>query len=143
MAYGGSAGVRAELPGIARGHLRLDGYYEDGYGGLVGGVDLSALVRIAGEVVTGLYGEGRVSYVHFRDDARPIDSADSLGLQGGLRYTFVRGLTGHLLVEENVNRFHASQFRAIALLDLSFWLGPRGGGALRQRSSSGAVSGAF
>jgi hypothetical protein len=134
VAWGASLGARVDSP---RGHARLDGFYEDGYGGLTAGVDLSGLVRIAGDLRTGLVGEGRVSYLHFRDDSRPIDHADSLGLQAGLRYTFVQGLTGHLLVEENVNRIYTSQLRVIGVLDLSFWLGPRGEGFVRQRTTAG------
>jgi hypothetical protein len=123
--YGGAAGARLDWP---RGGLRLDGYYEDGYGGLTGGVDLAGRMHILGDPLGGLGAEGRVSYVHFRDDARPIDHADSFGLQAGLRYTLVPGLVLHVLVEENVNRFYSSQLRVVGLLDLSFFVGPRGGG---------------
>jgi hypothetical protein len=130
LAAGGTAGARLDW---RRGYLRVDGYYENGYGGIKAGADLAGRVLFLGEWVTGLVGEGRVSFVHFQDDARTIDHADSFGLQAGLRYTFLRGLTVHLAVEENVNRFYASQFRALALLDLSFWIGPRGQGFPRMR----------
>jgi hypothetical protein len=130
LAAGGTLGARCDW---RRGYLRVDGYYEDGYGGTKGGVDLAGRVLLFGEWVTGLVGEGRLSFVHFRDDARAIDHADSFGVQAGLRYSFLRGLTVHLAVEENVNRFYASQFRALALVDLSFWIGPRGGGFPRTR----------
>jgi hypothetical protein len=130
LAAGGTVGARLDW---RRGYLRADGYYEDGYGGTKGGIDLAGRVLFLGEWVTGLVGEGRLSYMHFRDDSRTIDHADSFGLQAGLRYTFVGGLTVHLAVEENVNRFYASQFRALALVDLSFLIGPRGQGLMRTR----------
>jgi hypothetical protein len=135
VAWGGSAGARVDG---SRGHARIDGYYQDGYGGLTGGVELSGQLRILGDPRTGFIAEGRISYVHFRDDARPIDHADSLGLEGGLRYTLFHGLTGHLLLEENVNRIYASQFRVIGLLEVSYWLLPRPRGYVRQRTTAGA-----
>jgi hypothetical protein len=130
LAYGASAGFRYDLP---RGHVRVDGYYSDGYGGLEVGADASGRVRIVGDVQTGLFAEGRLSYVHFRDDSRPIDHADSFGIQAGLRYGFLRGLIGHLLMEENVNRIYASQFRLIGVLEVAYWLGPHGRGFTPQR----------
>jgi hypothetical protein len=135
VSYGASAGMRVDLP---RGHARLDGYYEDGYGGQVGGVDLSGQLRLVGDLRSGLVAEGRVSFVHFRDDSRTIDHADSLGLQAGLRYTLAKGLTGHLLLEENVNRIYISQFRVLGVLEISYFLGPRSQGFVRQRTTSGA-----
>jgi hypothetical protein len=133
--WGAAVGARIDRP---RGHARLDAYYEDGYGGLVAGVDLAGQVRIVGDLRSGLIGEGRISFVHFRDDSRPLDAADSLGLQAGLRYSFIRGLTAHLLIEENVNRLQPSQLRLIGLVDLAYWLGPRSRGYLAERASSGA-----
>jgi hypothetical protein len=130
VAYGGSLGARTDFK---RGWVRLDGYYQDGYGGLNAGVDLAARLALYGDLFTGLVAEGRVSYVHFQDDSRTIDHADSFGLEAGLRYSFTKGVTFHVLIEENVNRFYDSQFRFLALLDLSFWLGPRGGGYVLQR----------
>ena len=134
MSYGASAGARVDL---GRGFARLDGYYEDGYGGTRAGVDASGSLRILGDWESGLAVEGRLSYVYFRDDSRVIDHAHSLGIQAGARYSFVKGLTLHLVIEENVNRFWSSQFRAVALLDVSFVLGARGHGFSRPRAWSG------
>jgi len=131
QAYGASAGARIDL---GRGYARLDGYYEDGYGGTKAGADLNGRIVIVGDMLTGLVVEGRLSYVYFRDDSRLIDHAHSLGIQAGARYSFARGLTGHVLLEENVNRFWSSQFRVLALLDVSFFLGPRGQGWPRPRA---------
>jgi hypothetical protein len=127
LSAGGNLGGRLALP---RGWLRLDGYYQDGWGGRTAGVDLAGRWTILDRL--GL--DGRVSYASFRDDARSLDHADSLGLALGLRYTLVSGITAHLLIEENVNRLYASQLRIVGLLDLSFFLGPRGGGRVRPRA---------
>ncbi|HZS40754.1 MAG TPA: hypothetical protein VFF06_28170 [Polyangia bacterium] len=135
LSGGGSAGARLDL---GRGFARVDGYYEDGYGGTKGGVDLSGRFLVLGDWLSGLVLDGRISYVHFRDDSRTIVNADSLGLQGGVRYSFWRGLTAQLAVEENVNRFYSSQLRVLALLDVSFFLGSRGAGFARPRAWSPA-----
>jgi hypothetical protein len=129
FAEGGAAGVRVDLGrGLGRGYLRLDGYYEDGYGGTRAGTELAGRLRVLGDWLSGLIVEGRLSYVWFQDDLRTIDHSHSLGFQAGVRYSFVRGITLHLALEENVNRFWASDFRALALLDISFFLGARGQG---------------
>jgi hypothetical protein len=132
VAWGASAGARLDF---RRAHVRLDGYYEDGWGGLKAGGDLSGRALALGDWRYGLVIDGRLSYVYFRDDARPDISggAHSFGAQLGARYTFVRGVTLHLLVEENVNRFYASQFRALAMLDLSYFLGQKPEGVQRSR----------
>jgi hypothetical protein len=117
LAGGGAVGLRVEL---GRGYVRADGYYEDGWGGVKAGVDVSGRVLI----VDGLSAEARVSYVHFEDDVRPIDHADSFGLSAGARYLLRRGLALHLLVEENVNRFYASQFRVVGVVDVATFAGP-------------------
>lgn len=134
---GGAAGARV---GLGRGWARLDGYYEDGYGGRRAGLELSTRMRLAGDPVDGLFAEGRMSYAGFRDDARPDASngrADSFGVQAGLRWSPLHGVTLHGLVEENVNRIYASQLRVLALLDLSFWLRPQPLGARRPQPWSG------
>ena len=135
---GGSLGGRINL---GRGWARLDGYYEDGYGGRRAGVDLAGSVRIwgddggirAGAVVA----EGRLSYASFRDDSRPQDHADSFGVQAGVRWTPLDGISVHGLVEENVNRIYTSQLRLLALLDLSFFVGMKPVGIRRRQPWSG------
>jgi hypothetical protein len=131
LSAGGSAGARVEF---ARGFARADGYYEDGFGGQKGGFDLSGRVRILGDFLTGLVFDGRLSYVHFHDDARAVAAADSLGIQGGLRYSFWKGLTVHLALEENLNTYYASQLRVLALLDVSFFLASRSMGLSRPKA---------
>ncbi len=136
---GGSLGGRLQLG--SRGWLRVDGYYEDGYGGLRAGVDASTRVRIWGDDLGvrkgSVFAEGRLSFVSFRDDSRPEDSANSFGVQAGLRWTPLAGFSVHGLVEENVNRLYASQLRVLALLDLSFWVGMKPRGIARPQPWSG------
>lgn len=133
---GASSGARLDL-GRTRGWLRLDGYYEDGYGGRRAGVELATRVRLFGDPIDGGFAEGRMSYAGFRDDARPEDRADSFGAEVGLRYTPIHGLTLHGLVEENVNRLYASQLRVLVLADLSFFVGMRPRGTRRTQPWSG------
>jgi hypothetical protein len=130
VAYGGSLGAWLDLK---RGYVRLDAYYEDGYGGIKTGVDASGRVALYGNLQTGLVAEARLDFVHFQDDSRTIDHADSFGVQAGLRYSFLNGITVHVLLEENVNRFYDSQLRLLAVLDVAWWLGPRSTGYTLQR----------
>lgn len=131
---GGWVGARLNL---GRGWARVDGYYEDGYGGRRAGAELSTRIRLWGDLIDGLFAEGRMSYSGFRDDIRPVDRADSFGVQAGLRISPLRGIVVHGLVEENVNRLYPSQLRVLAMLDLSFWLGARPVGARRPQPWSG------
>ncbi len=135
---GGSLGGRLDL---GRGFIRLDGYYEDGYGGLRAGVDAATRVRIWGDArgirAGSVFCEGRLSVASFRDDARPEDRATSFGAQAGIRWTPLDGIALHGLVEENVNRLYNSQLRVLALLDLSFWLGMKPRGIARPQPWSG------
>ncbi|MCU1279620.1 MAG: hypothetical protein JWM53_3166, partial [bacterium] len=84
-----------------------------------------------------VFAEGRLSFASFRDDSRPIDHAESFGLQAGVRWTPLDGISVHGLVEENVNRLYTSQLRVLALLDLSFWIGMKPRGIRRPQSWSG------
>jgi len=132
---GGALGARLDLG--SRGWARVDGSYEDGYGGLRAGAEMAANIRILGDPLEGFFAQGRLSYVAFRDDIRPVDRANSFGLQAGLRWTPIHGITLHGIVEENVNRLYPSQLRVLALLDLSFWLGMRPQGIRRPQPWSG------
>jgi hypothetical protein len=136
---GGSLGGRMALG--RRGWVRLDGYYENGYGGLRAGVDLAGRVKLWGDDLGiragSVFAEGRLSYASFRDDARPEDHADSFGVQAGVRWTPLDGISVHGLIEENVNRIYTSQLRVLALLDLSFWVGMKPRGIRRPQPWSG------
>ncbi|MCS6912985.1 MAG: hypothetical protein RMK29_18345 [Myxococcales bacterium] len=122
-AYGAIAGARLDR---RAGFLRLDVYYEDGYGGLRTGADASGRLMLLRDHL-GL--EGRLTYMYWTDGGRAENNTHSLGLQAGARYALTRGVLLHLLVENNINRFYASQLRLVALLDLSYYLGGSSGGA--------------
>ena len=117
---GGSLGGRYDLP---RGFLRGDLYYEGGYGGTKLGADLSTRIKVFRDLASL---EARLTYVHFQDDLRLTDHADSVGLSVGGRIAFYRGMLLHLMVEDNVNRFYNSQLRFYALLDVTAILGGYG-----------------
>jgi hypothetical protein len=99
-----------------RGTLRLDLFYEDGYGGQRIGGDASGRWRLLRNVEV----EGRVSLIRFRDDLIADYQGVSFGGQAGGRWVIGEGVALHLLAEENVNRIDTSQFRLIAVLDLAF-----------------------
>lgn len=109
-----------------KGYLRADGYLEEGWGGSRIGVDLSTRWKVYQELFSL---EGRALYAHFEDDARgnpEADRGDSLGLQVGGRLQLGRGVLIHLLVEDNINRYYASQIRVYGLLDVSALMGSNG-----------------
>jgi len=139
VSAGGTAGGRLALG--TRGWLRLDGYYEDGYGGRRAGVDLATRIRLYGDNLGirkgSVFAEGRLSYASFQDDSRPVDHAESFGVQAGVRWTPLDGISVHGLLEENVNRIYLSQLRVVALLDLSFWVGMKPRGIRRPQPWSG------
>jgi len=131
---GGSLGGRYDL---GRGYVRLDSYFDDGYGGRRAGVDLAGIVRLFGNPYDGMFLETRLSFLDFKDDIRPLDSADSFGAQVGLRWAPVHGLVLHGLVEENANRLYTSQLRVVILADLSYFLAQKPVGRNRPQPWSG------
>jgi hypothetical protein len=116
---GGSLGGRYSF---SRGYLRLDSYFDDGYGGRRAGVDVAGRLLLFGNPRDGMALEGRLSFADFADDVRPIDSAESFGVQAGLRWAPIHGLVLHALGEENVNHLYKSQLRFLIVADLSFFL---------------------
>lgn len=110
------AGVGARLRFPDRGFARLDLFWEDGYGGLRAGGDVSARWRLRRDLSL----EGRVSVIRFDEDSLEGLHATTFGAQGGGRWILGEGIALHLLAEENINRFHASEFRLMGLLDLAF-----------------------
>lgn len=121
LAAGGSIGARWER---RRGVIRIDGSCDGGYGGLRGSAELAGRVLFLRETL-GL--EGRLLYTYWADPQRIENNAHGFTAQAGIRYAVFHGALIHLLIEENVSRFYASQLRALALVDLSYALGPRGG----------------
>lgn len=121
-ALGGDAGLGYRRPA---GLVRMSGYCDGGYGGLRAGADLSGRLLLLRDTV-GL--EGRVMYLYFADDERDSSRSHGVSLQAGVRWAILRGALLHVLAENNVDRFYNSQLRLLALLDLSFLLGPRSEG---------------
>ncbi|HRI54901.1 MAG TPA: hypothetical protein PLW65_32410, partial [Pseudomonadota bacterium] len=119
--FGGSLGARLTR---RLGTLRLEAYADGGYGGLRAGADLSGRLLLVRNTL-GL--EGRAMYLYWADDQRESNRTHSVSLQAGVRYALVRGVLIHLLAEDNVDRFYTTQLRVMAMLDLSYYLGPGGG----------------
>ena len=119
--FGGSVGARWQR---RRGVLRVDGSCDGGYGGLRGSAEVAGRLLLLRETV-GL--EGRLLYTYWADPLRVDNNAHGFSAQAGVRYAVFRGALLHLLIEDNVNRFYASQLRALAIVDLSYALGPHGG----------------
>jgi hypothetical protein len=63
-------------------------------------------------------------------------------MQLGARFAVTHGVLLHLLVEDNISALWASQFRVIALVDVSVLLGARGFGQATPRGV-GPVAGNF
>ena len=103
-----------------RGLVRGDGYWEDGYGGLKLGIDVSA--RIALQRTFEL--EGRLTGYRWHADA-PSDAARAtndagvvFGAQAGGRWLLGQGVRLHLLFEDNVGTYYLSQFRGLAVVEV-------------------------
>ncbi len=121
-AFGGSAGVRWQRE---NGLLRLDAYGDGGYGGLRAGSDLSGRLLVWRNR---LGFEGRLLYLYFADDQKVDLRSHMFGFQVGARWAIINGLLLHILAENNIDRYYNSQLRVLAMLDLSYLLGPNGGG---------------
>ena len=72
--------------------------------------------------------EGRLLYMYFADDMKTDNRSHMFGMQLGARWAIVSGLLLHVLAENNIDRYYNSQLRLLAMLDLSYLLGPSGGG---------------
>jgi hypothetical protein len=113
IAGGGTLGVEARR---ARSFLRLDGYYDDGYGGRKLGADLSARYALR----PGLWElEGRLTGYGWRSDLQPQSNRGVVfGAQAGSRYQLGPGIRVHFLAEDNAGTLYRSQFRGLALIDV-------------------------
>lgn len=120
-AYGGSLGLRLDR---RLGLVRISAYADGGYGGLRVGGDVVGRLMLMRNTV-GL--EARAMYLYWADSQRIENNAHSASLQAGVYYALVRGVLLHLFAEDNINRFYRSQLRLMAMLDLSYFLGPHGG----------------
>jgi hypothetical protein len=113
LSAGAGAGARWTSDAVA---ARLDLFYEDGYGGLRAGGDLSGRWRPARRLEL----EGRLSLIRFDEDSIPDLHATTFAAQLGGRWQLGPGMALHLLGEHNSNRFDESQLRIVAILDLAF-----------------------
>jgi len=113
LAGGGTLGIEVRR---ARSFLRIDGYYDDGYGGRKVGADLSA--RYA--VYPGQWElEGRLTGYGWRSDLQPESNRGVVfGAQAGSRYQLAPGMRMHFLAEDNTGTLYRSQFRGLALIDV-------------------------
>ena len=114
--YAKGAGIGGRLRVQDRGTMRGDLFYEDGFGGLRTGGDLSGHYRLQKTLDL----EGRTTIILFNEDLLSELEGVSVGVQGGGRWVLADGIALHLLLEENTNRFYTSQLRLFAVLDLAF-----------------------
>jgi hypothetical protein len=112
-AAGGNAGVAWRR---RRGVVRLDGYFDGGFGGRKAGADLSARWEARPRK---LELEGRLTGYDWRSDQQSAtDKGFVLGVQAGGRFRLGEGARLHLLVEDNFGTFYAGQYRGLAVLEV-------------------------
>ncbi len=133
LAYGGDASL---LLRWASSHIRVDGFFDDGFGGLRGGGDVAGRWALYYDTVSL---EGRALYTYWADRMHENNHSHGVALQAGVRWAFIRGALIHILIEDSIDRFSSSQVRLLATLDLSYALGPQSGA----RSTAGFLPAGF
>jgi hypothetical protein len=112
-AAGGSAGAAWRRQ---RSLLRIDGYFDGGFGGRKTGADASARWEVWPRA---LELEGRLTGYEWRSDQQSAtDEGLVFGVQAGGRYRLGPGSRLHLLVEDNFGTFYAAQYRGLAVLEV-------------------------
>lgn len=114
LSAGGQVGVRYRRPD--RSAIRLDGYFEDGYGGR----RLGGLLGLRWQLRDDLSAGTQLSLYQFESDSLDDFDGTSFGGVVGATYQIHRGIAVKVMAEENSNRFNESQFRLYAILDLAF-----------------------
>jgi len=111
---GGHAGAQYRF--TRRDYARVDGFWEDGYGG-----------RRRGGMLAGAYHpleslglRTRLSLIDFKDELLANFDGVNFGAQLGGSYRIYRGIAASLQAEYNHNRFNSNQVRVFAILDLAF-----------------------
>jgi len=112
-ARGAHAGARWKVPGR---WLRVDTYYEDGYGGLKVGGDLAGALRVNEDLEL----ESRLTLVGF-DAGVLAQRSVTFGAQAGGRWWLAEGVSLHLLAEDNATETYGNEFRLLGILDMTFW----------------------
>ena len=92
----------------------LDLYYLDGHGGLTVGGDLDG----AWSPLRWLTLQGRVSLIQYEGTSLTSANGINFGAQLGAIFTFFKGITGHLLLEDNVSSQYHSALRLMGVLSL-------------------------
>lgn len=95
---------------------RVDLFYQGGYGGGEGGGYASGSWRLSRSLI----GRARASVIRFNEDLLSDLNGVTVGGQLGATYVITHGIAASLFGEDNINRFHSSQFRLLAVLDLAF-----------------------
>ncbi len=114
LSVGGQVGATYSRDRDSQG--RVDGFYEDGYGGKrTGGIG-----AVGWRLLPKLQVASRVSVIYFDEDSLDDFDGTTFGAQAGATYVLHPGVALSVLAEENSNRFHQSQFRLIGVLDLAF-----------------------
>lgn len=112
-AAGGSTGAvwRGRL-----GMLRLDTYFDGGFGGRKVGVDSSGRWQVRPRA---LELEGRLTAYEWKSDQQPAtDTGFVFGAQAGARYRLGEGVRLHALLEDNVGTFYTGQYRGLIVVEL-------------------------
>jgi hypothetical protein len=114
FAAGGSLGAAWRN---ARGMLRADAYWDDGYGGRKAGIDATTRVKVRDPIEL----EGRLTGYTWRNDVQPTPNSSGVvfGGQAGGRFRLGQGVHLHLLLEDNVGTYYESQFRGLAMVELA------------------------
>jgi len=114
--WAGGLQASAQLRVGWRNSVRVDGFWEDGYGGR----RVGSLLGGRWQPTTALGLSTRLSVIDFEDQVQPSLEGTNLGAQLGATYVLWPGVGMHLLSEYNHNRFSDDQLRIIAILDLAF-----------------------
>ena len=95
-----------------RGGLEL--FYLDGHAGQTVGGDLDG----AWTLLRWLTLQGRLSLIHYEGTAKISPDGLNFGVQLGALITFFKGVTGHVIFEDNISNQYASALRLMGVLTL-------------------------
>ncbi len=96
--------------------LRVDGFHEDGYGGLRSG----GYARLRWQWTQKTRFSARMSGIYVDDDRRSDLYGVNWGTQLGTSYQVHKGVNTSIRLEQNSNRLHTFQLAIFAFVDLAF-----------------------